>query len=62
MLFSYIKYETRNCMYGKLYGGLPPRNFGGLAGGRFKVSLFHAATVLVLVAFDGLTAKVAILC
>ena len=40
----------------------PPLQFTGLAeGGHFKVSLFHAATVLMLVAFDGLTAKVAIL-
>ena len=31
MLFSYIKYEARNCMYGKLCVGLPSRNFGGLA-------------------------------
>ena len=31
MLRSYIKYEARNCMYGKRCGGLPSRNFGGLA-------------------------------
>ena len=24
VLFSYIKYEARNCMYGKLCGGFPP--------------------------------------
>jgi hypothetical protein len=26
-----VKYEARNCMYGKLCGGIPSRNFGGLA-------------------------------
>ena len=35
---------------------LPSNNFSGSAKrDRFKVSLFHAATILVLVAFDGLT-------
>jgi hypothetical protein len=50
VLFSYIKYEARNCMYGKR-GSLPSRNFGGLAKrGPFKLSLFPAATILMLVA------------
>ena len=51
MLFSYITYEARNCMYGKLCGGLPSRNFGGLA----KRGRSRAATVLEHMAFDGLT-------
>ena len=35
------------------------RSFSGLAKrGRFKVSLFPAATILVLVVFDGLIAKI----
>ena len=54
MLFSHIKYETRNCTYGKLYGGLPSRNFGGLAKRPFKVSLLQGATTLEHMAFDDL--------
>jgi hypothetical protein len=55
VLFSNIKYEARNCIYGKLCGGLPSRNFGGLAKrGRSRYSLFHTATTLEH-AFGGLT-------
>ena len=41
MLRSYIKYEARNCMYGKRCGGLPSRNFGGLA--RRGRSRYHSS-------------------
>jgi hypothetical protein len=54
VLFSYFKYEARNCMYGKLCGGLPSRNFGGLAKRPFKVSLLQGATTLEHMAFDDL--------
>jgi hypothetical protein len=42
VLFSYIKHEARNCMYGKLCGGLPSRNFGGVA--KRGRSRYHAST------------------
>jgi hypothetical protein len=41
VLRSYIKYEARNCMYGKRCGGLPSRNFGGLA--RRGRSRYHSS-------------------
>jgi hypothetical protein len=40
-------------MYGKLCGGLPSRNFGGLA--KRAVQGFHGATTLEHMAFGGLT-------
>jgi hypothetical protein len=41
VMLSYIKHEARNCMYGKRCGGLPSRNFGGLA--RRGRSRYHSS-------------------